>query len=70
MLSAVCDFSFRGAYAVHQIRNSQGECGCDLRHFELCVSGVRRKDGRTRQGVQVSGRMLDGLASDLGAILA
>lgn len=41
--------------------------GCDLRHSELRVPGVRRTDGRTRQGVPLPGRMLDGLASGMGA---
>jgi hypothetical protein len=42
-------------------------CGCDLRNSGLCVSGMRRTNGRTRPGVQMSGRVPDGLASDLGA---
>ena len=51
-----------GPNAIHEIQHSQVGRGCDLRHFELCVPGVRRKNGRTRQRVPVSGRMLNGLA--------
>ena len=60
-----CDWG--GANAIHEMQHSQVRRGCDLRHFELCVPGVRWTNGRTRQGVPVSGRMPDGLASGVGA---
>jgi hypothetical protein len=54
------------AYADHQQDYGRRDCRFDIRHSELGVSWLRRKNGWAGQRVQVSGRMPDGLASDLG----
>src|SRR5580704_14992490 len=57
----------RGVYAGNEVGYTQGEFRCDVRHSKLRVPGVRRKHGRSRQRVQLPGRVSDGLASALGA---
>src|SRR5438309_664691 len=49
------DRYFGGTYAVHEIQHSQIGRRCDFRHFELCLSAVRRTNGGKRQGVHVPG---------------
>jgi len=58
-----------GMYAIHEMQHSKIGVGCDLRHFELCLPGVRWKNGKTRPGVHVPGGVSDGLASGLAACL-
>ena len=54
------------AYADHQQDYGRRNCRFDIRHSELGMSRLRRKNGWTGQRVQVPRRMSDGLASDLG----
>jgi hypothetical protein len=54
------------AYADHQQDYGRRDCRFDIRHSELGVSWLRRKNGWAGQRVQVPRRMSNGLASDLG----
>jgi len=53
--------------AVNEVEHGESECRCGVRHPKLGLPRVWRKNGGTRQRVQVSGRMSDRLASDLGS---
>jgi len=60
-------FVWWGAYAVDEVEHGKSERRCGFRHSELGLPWVRRKNGWTRPRVQVSGRMSDRLAPDLGS---
>lgn len=54
-------------YGVHELEFLQSDGGCGFRHSELGMSGMRWANGRTGSGVQVPGRMSNGLAPSVGS---